>query len=381
MGRLYAQDPARPGAVSLMTIHGAKGLEFDHVFVLGIGRRGRGDESRLLNWLELPREEGDDLLLMAPIRARDEHDDREDDAINSFIRLLHRARAHEERSRLAYVALTRARRSLHVYLHPTVEDPDGDPVFAPAANTLLRNLWAAIGGQVGGLPVISGQAAGPEQEPQAQLRPRLVRRFALPPLPADIAARGELVPQEAQAEEVEFNWVRQTARRVGTVVHEALERFGRGPLPALAQLPAMRARLESRLQALGVGSDAAQAGADRALQALRSTLEDPRGRWLFDTSHRDAQSELALTGIRGGSIVNVIIDRTFIAADGIRWIVDFKTSPHEGADLAGFLDSEAIRYAPQLRRYASLARSLGPAPVRAGLYFPLLKAWREVDVD
>ena len=40
---------------SLMTIHGAKGLEFDHVFVLGIGLRGRGDESRLLNWLELPR--------------------------------------------------------------------------------------------------------------------------------------------------------------------------------------------------------------------------------------------------------------------------------------------------------------------------------------
>ncbi len=61
-------------------------------------------------------------------------------------------------------------------------------------------------------------------------------------------------------------------------------------------------------------------------------------------------------------------------------MVDFKTSPHEGGDLAAFLDSEAVRYTAQLTRYAHLARQLGPQPVRAGLYFPLLAAWREVDV-
>ena len=71
-----------------MTIHGAKGLEFDHVFVVGIGLRGRGDDARLLNWLELPRAQGGDHLLMAPIRVRDETGrSQEDDAINP----LHRA--------------------------------------------------------------------------------------------------------------------------------------------------------------------------------------------------------------------------------------------------------------------------------------------------
>jgi ATP-dependent exoDNAse (exonuclease V) beta subunit len=72
-----------------------------------------------------------------------------------------------------------------------------------------------------------------------------------------------------------------------------------------------------------------------------------------------------------------VIDRTFVDADGVRWIVDYKTSRHEGAGLEEFLDREQERYRPQLERYAALMRKLGPEPVRLGLYFPLLEAWRE----
>jgi hypothetical protein len=81
-----------PGAVSLMTIHGAKGLEIRPCpSSSGIGLHGRGDDPRLLNWLELPREQGGDHLLMAPIRVRDEAEERrEEDAINPFIEMLHR---------------------------------------------------------------------------------------------------------------------------------------------------------------------------------------------------------------------------------------------------------------------------------------------------
>jgi len=30
-----------------------------------------------------------------------------------------------------------------------------------------------------------------------------------------------------------------------------------------------------------------------------------------------------------------------------------------------------------LERYALLAKRLGPEPVRVGLYFPLMRSWRE----
>ena len=117
------------------------------------------------------------------------------------------------------------------------------------------------------------------------------------------------------------------------------------------------------------------------MAALVRTLTDARGRWLFAASHRDAAAELELTGRMGAEILRVAVDRTFVDEHGTRWIIDFKTSEHEGGDLERFLDSEQARYAPQLHRYAALIRSFGPEPVRLGLYFPLLSAWREWPID
>jgi DNA topoisomerase IB len=106
-------------------------------------------------------------------------------------------------------------------------------------------------------------------------------------------------------------------------------------------------------------------------------LADGRGQWLLDAGHRESATELALTGRVGGEVASVVIDRTFVDSSGVRWIVDYKASRHEGADLEAFLDREQERYRPQLERYAALVRSLSAEPVRLGLYFPLLGAWRE----
>jgi ATP-dependent exoDNAse (exonuclease V) beta subunit len=108
---------------------------------------------------------------------------------------------------------------------------------------------------------------------------------------------------------------------------------------------------------------------------------------LFE-NHVHGASELALTGIEAGEVVSIVIDRTFVAADGTRWIVDYKTSVHEGAGLAEFLDSEVLRYREQLARYARLLRlwtqndtGQSVERIHLGLYFPLLGAWREWPAD
>jgi len=78
-----------------------------------------------------------------------------------------------------------------------------------------------------------------------------------------------------------------------------------------------------------------------------------------------------------GAVTRVVIDRTFVDEAGKRWIVDYKTGDHEGADPEGFLDREQRRYREQLDRYAAIIARTEQRPVRVGLYFPMMRGWRE----
>ncbi len=113
------------------------------------------------------------------------------------------------------------------------------------------------------------------------------------------------------------------------------------------------------------------------MSALIAVHRDPRGRWILKDGYRDDLREHAISGHWRGEVVRAVFDRSFIDELGIRWVIDYKTSQHTGGGLEEFLEREVERYRPQLERYASLARKLGPEPVRVGLYFPLMRAWRE----
>jgi len=77
--------------------------------------------------------------------------------------------------------------------------------------------------------------------------------------------------------------------------------------------------------------------------------------------------------MQDGRLETGVIDRTFVDDAGVRWIVDYKTSRHSGADVDAFLEQERQRYAPQLDRYAGLMGGLETRRVKVALYFPLLK--------
>ena len=119
---------------------------------------------------------------------------------------------------------------------------------------------------------------------------------------------------------------------------------------------------------------------DAVCEVIERVTNDARGRWLFEPAHEEAQSELALAGDDDGALVHVTLDRTFVA-NGVRWIVDFKTGRHEGANVARFMDTEVERYGAQLERYARVVRGLdSQSPLRLALYYPLVEGgWREWD--
>jgi ATP-dependent exoDNAse (exonuclease V) beta subunit len=198
-------------------------------------------------------------------------------------------------------------------------------------------------------------------------------------LPFDADARPAVTPPapaETELARPEFLWAGRTAAHVGTVVHRHLQRIAEAGVDSesAASIERRSRAYAQELRLLGVEEGEIAPAAARVVAALRSALEDPRGRFVLG-AHEDARSELTLTLRTGDVLEHVRLDRTFVA-DAERWIVDFKTSRHEGGDRAAFLDSEVERYRPQLDRYAAALAAIEGRVVRVALYFPLLKELR-----
>jgi hypothetical protein len=245
--------------------------------------------------------------------------------------------------------------------------PMVEPVYAAAAErAVASNSPLSPGGR--------GVGAAGETSIDQSLR-RLACGWQLPaaPLPA-----GWTPPADAARaqDEIEFSWVGATAQEVGSVVHRWLQRIADDELKAwdVARIAALREAFRRELVARSVADNDLEAATGRVVAALTHAVTHERGRWLLGPQH-DAHNELRMTAIVNGERVNFVIDRTFRGADDTRWIVDYKTSSHEGADIEAFLDRERERYEAQLARYAA---AVGDAQATMlGLYFPLLAGWRE----
>jgi ATP-dependent helicase/nuclease subunit A len=354
--------------------------------VPGLERVGRTDPPPLLRWLKVPGRDGH-RLLVAPITATGAD---ERDPLHTWLGRVENEKLLQEKRRLLYVAATRAERELHLLgtCAVTTDEATGThAVRAPDESSALGLLWAvpevraAFDARLAEVDAIAGD---PElQIPRNPILVRLPDGWVPTPVPEGPAIDAQARVRSVSATTVEFDWVTETARHVGTVVHRELQRLARQGcrLPGGAAAQPLLARYACELAELGVPADRRGAAAERVLDALRRTVMDARGQWLLETPHRDAHSELPLTGRIGRDVVSIVVDRTFVDDAGVRWIVDYKTSAHEGAGLDAFLDNERERYRPQLARYASLLSALGPEPVRLGLYFPLLSAWREWDPE
>ena len=372
--RLYAaSDVNASGGLQVMTIHKAKGLEFDYVIVPALDRVPPSDNAQLMQWLERPAESGPAELLLSPIYPPDA--DKKDDSIYCWIERLQLKRQVHEDERLLYVAATRARKQLQwLACLPSVEGV----LSEPRENSLLQRLWPAVEDECRrafSARVTSFSGAGgvtPVGQPVTydQSLRRLSADWTFPILPPAVRWHADT---PSVAEEIEFSWAGETARRIGMVVHRWLQRIGEDSLSGWSaeRVQAIAPRIERELAAAGIGGGELSAARSRVAQALTSALSDTHARWLLGP-HKDARSELRLTVRTEGGAKRLVLDRTFVDDQGVRWIIDYKTGTHEGADVEAFLDRERLRYSGQLELYA---QALGGA-AQLGLYFPLLNGWR-----
>jgi DNA helicase II / ATP-dependent DNA helicase PcrA len=163
-------QPSESDSVKVMTIHQAKGLEFDHVFVPGVAA-GLMPSKRIQ---QNPAERG--YSLDFELRGDAAILPSFDGVLSHFKRDLQAQEVIEER-RTMYVALTRARRSLHV----SASNWYGENVRAKGPSEFFAELadWGTTTGEAGVSIEADGRPSGddgePDQNPMLGYRESLVR--------------------------------------------------------------------------------------------------------------------------------------------------------------------------------------------------------------
>jgi ATP-dependent exoDNAse (exonuclease V) beta subunit len=372
---LYAEPDAQAGdGLQVMTIYAAKGLEFDTVILPGINRDTGGDGSRLMHWFELA---DINRIVLSPMRNVEEKAARKRSGdLIQFISGVERERQKLENGRLLYVAATRAIRELHLL---GALQPNARGECKPGGATLLGELWPAVAREEEpGLLArwskaddIDDAQTAAAPRPLPQLYRRLPADWAPPPFPASVAGPGAAAA--VSREPIEFSWAGENARLAGELVHRVLQRIAETGLDTWTAAGGFAAHAHwcrQQLREVGIPGREAEPVVARVEQAVTRCVASADGRWIL-SPHAEAGCEVALTALLEGRTRNLVLDRTFVA-DGVRWIIDYKTSTHSGGDLEGFLESEKARYRGQLEGYRAAVVLTEDRPIRTALYFPLL---------
>jgi ATP-dependent helicase/nuclease subunit A len=401
--------------VQLMTIHKAKGLEFEIVIVPDLQAGAGGSKRELLSWLERglppdaeaadPQTTGEITeFLVAPFQRKGA----ERGKAKRWVDRVRRDRESQEARRLLYVAATRAREELHLFARPSWKiAKDGSLALAEPRESLLLKAWpawepeirrsfdewivrTASAAQPSTIESLAAAAADNLLEmPASALKPTRLRRlppgfsseFAEPTLTAGdepLAGAGRLYERHEGG---------LLSRALGKAVHALLQQFAQLLVSqtretALATLTRQQPRIAATIRAAGVEQATASRIAAQALEIVLQAAGDPLAQWIL-APHADAASEARWTGVVAGSLRTVQVDRVFRAGPAPQmiaaspgeetwWIIDYKTAHEDGLDAVSALPGLRRQFAAQIEAYAAVLRNLRGARIRlcGGLYYP-----------
>jgi len=372
---LYAPADPLGGALQMMTVHKAKGLEFDTVILPGLHRATGGNDSSMLLWDEVAGADGHEHLLVAPMKQKGAGIG--EPTAYDFLKKLEGERSAHEDERLLYVAATRAIRRLHLVGVAVADEAKEDGLKPPAAGTLLKLLWPGVAQPA----FVAALADSTETRPAtsaldpATFIPPLLR-LRQPGLPAVLREIPGGLPAADNPVDLDIGEASLALdASVGTLIHRCLQLIANDDLQAWTsqRIRGLAPAYRRWLAQAGHTADDATRGAEVAVHALCRTLESPTGRWLLAQTD-EAAAEQAWTSFSAEDAtpvaVNHVIDRIFIA-DGCRWIVDYKTvTVPADADTSTFLNARTSDYRQQLMRYAGLFGN-DARPLRLAIYYVL----------
>lgn len=369
--------------LQLMTIHNAKGLEFDVVLIPGLDRLPRANDKELLQWHEHLDSANNSrpLLGLLPEKGQPE------DPLYDYLRFEHEQRDALEATRLLYIAVTRAARAAWLFGYVKTGK---DGLKAPSSS-LLQKILPVLVAQPAALQLqlepLPPSVPAADHTEYSRLQTQALRRL---PTNWQNPFKQALWPPLGTAVEDDPLHELLLARSIGDLVHLGLKQCverGHAWLQNKEDPPLWRKTLAPLCQEPA----ALTAALATVRKQLRSCVESADLHWLFSGKEpsapessalrselrfelQDDACELALVAYSNGYRRDHVIDRTFIDAEGTRWIIDYKSAtPGKEQSLASFLQAQSARYRQQLLDYAALFQAQ-KQPLKLALLFTALPA-------
>lgn len=369
--------------VQIMTVHRAKGLEFDVVFLPYLDWNPLGGSSKdsppyLLE--RLPGSTGEHLIALSPDRRL-----KKEDKSYNLLKDIWKKRQLGESKRLFYVAATRAKKEL--YLSGLVTERDGE--YSATKNSFLSYLLAHTGlkAMVESMPdpVLSATGAA---APAISIKSELPEPIPFTPerLPYQVISpsslKGEMTLRE-NGSDTHPSEISDYHLARGTVIHRLFEHLSKGKT-----LPPERA-VAAAMLAEGIDEHTSQGSAKGILAEVEDCLKEKFCLYILRPGHPFAASEWMIedqpvvdapgretTVVRSGIIDRVVFDGDYW------WLVDYKTTPlPSDARPEKFFKQQEMLYRGQLLTYREMLaqqRQIDPIKIRLILYFTGIQKAHEI---
>ena len=325
---LYA--PSQHASVKLMTIHQAKGLEFDTVIIPGLGKKGKSDTLPLMQIQEFSNKN----ILLAPIKSS--YEDSESKTY-LYLQYLQKQQTHFELMRVLYVAMSRAKHKIHLLggISKTGKAVSG---------SLLSFLSDYFQQSIDDIPIQDSTV------PVETSLPIFQRNKTL----SALTNRGINDAMQSKNMPSNIDLIYQSA--LGSIVHYFLEHnlFE----PSIESI-------EARFREFGLPPKLIQSYSKTASLLLLNTRRDKDFEWLFKyRNSTEVEAEYS------NSTRTVIIDRLFVE-DATLWIIDFKTaSLNEGESMSSFIERQKLSHQKQIKTYQEVLEDFFKLPSKVALYCP-----------
>ena len=350
--------------VQILTIHKAKGLEFDVVILPDLEQTPRSEPHQLLLWMQYPHAQHDIDFVLAPISnsSTNKHD-----PTYSFIRQQRQKKRQLEVTRLLYVAATRAKQQLYLFTRHSSEQWKNPPKHS------FLQLLAPCSEQFSVIKDNMTRLSEPMLDQSLQRLPADYR------LPDAWQTRIKTIHHATPSSTVTTSLLSQqqslTAQAIGTVIHQLLQLLSQTPYSNWMWQLQQTDVWHRQLQQLIVPETEIKPAIATIIETLKTVIHSQRAQWILNCNYAWHRSELAVSGMIEEKLDHCVIDRTFIDQEQC-WIVDYKTSqPSQGQSLDEFLQEKKSFYKAQLQRYTNVLSPLVQQPIQCGLYFPILDAW------